>query len=95
MADAACQLFLVYVETRTSPHPDPAPDLVALAPGLYLTESAQTRSRLYHALKRRLDPVRLMVAPLADDPKFKGMHAGALAWLRSRPRRHDADAPDA
>ena len=84
MADAARQLYLVYVETSTTPPPDPAPDLVALAPGLYLTESAQTRSQLYHALKRRLAPGRLLVAPLAGDPKFKGMRAGALAWLRGR-----------
>jgi hypothetical protein len=84
MADAACQLFLVYLETRTTPPPDPAPDLVALAPGLYLTESARTRSQLYHALKRRLQPARLLVAPLSGDPKFKGMQAGTLAWLRGR-----------
>ncbi|WP_202839571.1 hypothetical protein [Luteimonas saliphila] len=85
MADTGT-LYLVYVETRESPHPDPPPNLVPLAPGLYLAESSQTRSQLYHALKRRLQPQRLLVAALADDPKFKGMQAGALAWLRARGR---------
>ncbi|TYT26953.1 hypothetical protein FZO89_12175 [Luteimonas viscosa] len=85
MADP-CTLYLVYVETRHTSHPDPSPDLVPLAPGLYLTESSRTRSQLYHALKRRLQPQRLLVAPLADEPKFKGMQAGALAWLRARAR---------
>lgn len=75
-------LYLVYLESDSGTVADPA--LVPLAPGLYLAESAQTRSRFYHAIKRRHGPRRLLVAPLADDPKFKGMLPGALAWLRAR-----------
>src|SRR5690606_8832283 len=66
-------LYLVYVDVDVARHAEPSPDLLELAPGLYLTESTRTRSQVYHAIKRRLQPRRLLVAPLADDPKFKGM----------------------
>lgn len=84
MADPASILYLVHLDPDPADHPDPSPDLVELAPGLYLAESSCTRSQLYHALKRRFAPRRLLVAPLADDPKFKGMAPGAMAWLRGR-----------
>lgn len=75
-------LYLVHLE----PAPDTAAsaDAVLLAPGLYLVETTMSRSRLYHAWKRRHTPQRLLVAPLADAPKFKGMAPGALAWVRAR-----------
>ena len=58
-----------------------------LADGLWLVRSGLSRSRLYHRIKWQLpDGAPLLVAPLADTragwPKFKGMDAGALAWLR-------------
>ena len=62
----------------------PAAALRRLAPGLYLVASMRGRAPLYHAVKRLARADRLLVAPLAGDPKFKGMEAGALAWLRSR-----------
>ncbi len=79
-------LYLVYLDGCEHP-PAAGPGLVPLAPGLYLAESSRTRSQLYHALKRRYLPQRLLVAPLSDDPKFKGMQPGALAWLRARLQR--------
>lgn len=84
MAGHDRRLYLVYLDADAPAPVDPAPGLLALAPGLYLADSARTRSQLYHALKRRFAPRRLLVAPLAGDPKFKGMAAGALAWLRAR-----------
>lgn len=84
MAAGETTLYLVHVDTDVARHPDPSPDLVELAPGLYLTRSSRSRSQVYHALKRRFEPRRLLVAPLAGDPKFKGMQPGALAWLRAR-----------
>lgn len=78
----AC-LFLVFV----SPDQMPVPDgfaCIALGEGLYLLESEKTRSRLYHTIKAHCRPRRLLVAPLAGDPKFKGMMPGALAALRRR-----------
>ena len=91
----AATLYLVHLDVDVATHPDPSPDLFELAPGLYLTESTRSRSQVYHAIKWRLQPARLLVAPLAGDPKFKGMRPGALSWLRARRReRHDAALPD-
>ncbi|MEX0758433.1 MAG: hypothetical protein WD100_02530 [Tistlia sp.] len=59
--------------------------VAALEPRLYLIDSARTQSRLYHAIKRELPrDTPLLVAALAGEPKFKGMAAGSLKWLRSR-----------
>ncbi len=63
-------------------------DVFALRDGLVLIDSVESRSEVYHAVKRRIpDGAALVVAPLADDPKFKGMAAGARAWLEGRPTR--------
>ena len=56
---------------------------------LWLVRSGLTRSRLYHRTKHQLPPgSALLVAPLDDRPdgwpKFKGMDAGVLSWLRER-----------
>ena len=54
-----------------------------LRPGLLLVRSRQTRSEVYHGLKYSVPEGRaVLVAPLADGPKFKGMVSGAQAWLR-------------
>jgi hypothetical protein len=63
-------------------------DVHRLADGLWLARTGQTRSKFYHAMKRQLPPdTPLLVAPLDDSregwPKFKGMDAGSLSWLRS------------
>jgi len=79
MADGTPRLYLVYLDADAPPRA--APELAELAPGLYLVRSARSRSQVYHALKRRFAPRRLLVAPLDGDPKFKGMRPGALAWL--------------
>ncbi|MBA4000085.1 hypothetical protein [Brevundimonas sp.] len=61
----------------------PAKQVCRLADGLYIVVSALTRSRLYHRIKREAPPgAALLVAPLADAPKFKGMSRGALAFTR-------------
>lgn len=50
---------------------------------LMLVRTEQTRSRLYHALKRQMpEDAAILVAPLEDAPKFKGMRQGALAAAR-------------
>jgi len=50
--------------------------------GLYLVRTEQTRSQLYHAIKRRFSPAVLLVAPLEDLPKFKGMRTGTTRDLQ-------------
>lgn len=78
-------LFLVYVDIlASSEEPLHLPgDAFMLADTLFLVRSDLTRSALYHQIKRRLpDDAALLVAPLADAPKFKRLHRGALKWLR-------------
>ncbi|MBA4225556.1 MAG: hypothetical protein C0456_02905 [Hyphomonas sp.] len=85
MPDHRTQQYLVFLD------PDPAltastERCVALGSGLYIFYSTLTRSRFYHALKVAHDPTMLLVAPLAGDPKFKGMAEGALKILRQQSR---------
>ncbi|MCK5746907.1 MAG: hypothetical protein KAH44_11865 [Oricola sp.] len=75
--------LLWYDEPRKETAVANGPQTRKLADGLYLVYSARSRSELYHDVKRRLDPQSLLVAPLACDPKFKGMAGGTLKWLRA------------
>lgn len=58
-----------------------------LREGLVLLHTDGDRSGVYHAVKRVLpEGSPLLVAPLADAPKFKLMAEGSLAWIRERSR---------
>ena len=84
-ADDTPSLYLAWFDAgeEDAPEFDLHAEHVALRDGLYLFRTALTRSKLYHAIKRRLpDDAPLLVAPLADAPKFKGMADGALKWVR-------------
>ena len=55
---------------------------LVLRPGLLLLDGEHSRSEVYHALKHLARPgSALLVAPLADDPKAKGMAPGWTTWL--------------
>ena len=47
----------------------------------------QGRTDAVRRLNEEGIPSGVLVAPLADDPKFNGMRPGALAWLRARRAR--------
>jgi hypothetical protein len=64
-------IHLVYVEGTDGSPMAVDPDTFELAPGLVLVASGQTRSRLYHAIKRRLAPARLLVVPLSEGSATK------------------------
>ena len=49
---------------------------------LFLIKTTASRSKVYHSVKWACEPAALLVAPLGDDPKFKGMDAEVLKWLR-------------
>ncbi|TWT86613.1 hypothetical protein Mal64_34400 [Pseudobythopirellula maris] len=57
-------------------------DAMELAEGFFLVRSTDTQSRLYHDLKRLVQPESLFVGKLDERPKFKGVAAGSLKWLR-------------
>lgn len=77
------QSYIVIVDCPPGREFQPGGDVVVLDEGLYLVRTAQTRSELYHAVKRRLNPAKLLVAPLSDLPKFKGMRPSSTALARS------------
>ena len=80
-------LFLVWHDEESAIEPDLllALDRFELRPGLILVDSALALSPLYHKIKWALPAgAPLLVAPLADPPKFKRMEKGALKWLRAR-----------
>lgn len=92
MSEHGADQYLVFMD------PDPALAIgaercVALGNGLYICNSPLNRSRLYHTLKAAHHPARLLVAPLAGQPKFKGMAQGALKILREQTRKSDRTAP--
>jgi hypothetical protein len=60
-------------------------EVVESAPGLLLIESDETLSRVYHEVKRLLpDGCALLVAPLRERPKARGLADGTVSWLRER-----------
>jgi hypothetical protein len=80
-------LYLAWEETGAvdATAEGPWEDAVVLHPGLLLLDSQASRSVVYHALKHHLPAdTALLVAPLADAPKMKGMSEGSTSWLRSR-----------
>ena len=76
-------LYIVHVKAAGMGDLPAAEEVITLDRGLYLVRTAQMRSQLYHAVKRRLAPDALLVAPLAGLPKFKGMRPGSTALARS------------
>lgn len=89
MPEHGIKQYLVFLD------PDPAlsarTELCdALGSGLYVCCSALTRSRFYHALKAAHHPARLLVAPLAGDPKIQ---EGALTVLRQQARKAETETP--
>ncbi len=74
--------------------PGPWQEVRRAAPGLLLVESTDTLSRVYHELKWSLpDDNPLLVAPLAERPKLKGLAQGTQTWLRDRLRAPDQPPP--
>lgn len=63
-------------------------DAFTLRDGLTLIDSPHSRSEVYHAVKHLVpEGTALLVAPLAGEPKFKGMSSGARIWLDARATR--------
>jgi len=79
----------VFVAWTSEPVPEALPgpwrEMHVAAAGLLLVESEDTLSRVYHELKWSLpDGTSLLVAPVADTPKLKGLAPGTAIWLRER-----------
>jgi predicted DNA-binding transcriptional regulator AlpA len=60
-----------------------SPQSVWLSPSMAIAVTGLSRSMVYHRVKRQLpDDAPLLVAPLADAPKFKGLAEGTTKWVR-------------
>ena len=73
----------------TSHDPDglegPWHEVRQVAPGLLALDSTESLSAVYHALKWSLpDEASLIVVPLHQTPKSRGMAPGTTSWLRAR-----------
>ncbi len=76
-------LYLLYCPQTTEQPLDLYGDGYRVDDNLFLISSELNRSPLYHRIKWQLDPDSpLLLAPLSDAPKFKGMNPGSLKWLR-------------
>lgn len=76
-------LFVVYLDCELHGEATNNLDVAPLTEGLWLVRSALTQSQLYHQIKHATHPGALFVGQLDEHPKFKGMAAGALKWVRS------------
>jgi hypothetical protein len=60
-------------------------EIVTAAPGLLLVDSDESLSRVYHHVKWLLpDGCALLVAPIHEPPKARGVARGTVSWLRTR-----------
>jgi hypothetical protein len=65
--------------------PGPWREVRRAARDVVLVDSEDTLSRVYHELKWALgDDDALVVAPLGDLPKLRGLEPGTQSWLRVR-----------
>ena len=65
--------------------PGPWQEVRRAAPGLFLVDSDESLSRVYHELKWSLpDDSSLLVVPVEERPKLKGLEPGTQSWLRDR-----------
>jgi hypothetical protein len=63
----------------------PWEEICHAASDLLLVSSDESLSRVYHELKWALPGgSSLLVVPLADRPKLKGLRPGTQTWLRDR-----------
>ena len=88
-------LYLGWVdgEDMTELPEGPWEDGFVLRPGLVLLVSDHSRSEVYHGLKWSQPEGRaVLVAPLADAPKAKGMAPGLQRWLQAATRAASASS---
>jgi len=78
-------VFLAWVSEEPEHPSGPWYDVRQIAPGLLLLDSGESLSTVYHALKWALpEDAALIVSPVHQTPKSRGMAPGTTAWLRSR-----------
>jgi hypothetical protein len=65
--------------------PGPWTEMIEVGSGLLVLETDETLSRVYHEIKWLLpEDCPLLVTPVAERPKARGLTEGAVSWLRAR-----------
>lgn len=83
----ARHVFLAWTSEAPEDLDGPWVEAREIAPGLFLLESAESLSVVYHALKWALPQhAQLIVTPVDRTPKSRGMAPGTTSWLRARTR---------
>jgi hypothetical protein len=77
-------VFLAWTSVELPPEVQgPWEELRLVGPGLALVLSATSLSVVYHELKWSLpDDAALIVVPVVERPKLKGLAPGTTSWLR-------------
>src|SRR5690606_21929761 len=71
--------------SEPEPLEGPWTELREAAPGVLLVESDEHLSAVYHAIKWALpDGAALLVQPVTERPKLKGLAPGTTTWFRDR-----------
>jgi hypothetical protein len=84
---AVCLVWLADPASAASVAAEPGPwrEVVVVGQGLLLVETDETLSRVYHEVKWLLPgDGALLVAPLDERPKARGVARGTVSWLRDR-----------
>ena len=88
MQNGPVTVYLAWTSEAPEDFDGPWHEARAIAPGLLALESDETLSVVFHALKWSLpDGAALLVTPVQQTPKSRGMAPGTTSWLRDRTAR--------
>ncbi|HWI43990.1 MAG TPA: hypothetical protein VNS81_10235 [Nocardioides sp.] len=72
--------------------PGPWREVIEAGTGMLVVETDETVSRVFHEIKWLLpDDCGLLVAPVGERPKARGVTPGTVSWLRERLPLPDRD----
>jgi hypothetical protein len=81
-------VYLAWTSEPISDSGGPWEEWREVGPGLFLLESAESLSAVYHAVKWLLrDDAALLVSAVESLPKSRGLAPRTTAWLRERVAR--------
>jgi hypothetical protein len=93
MKDEGMTVYLAWTSEDLTDLAGPWHEVRLIAPGLIAVDSSESLSAVYHAIKWSLArEAPLIVVPVHQTPKSRGMAAGTTTWLRERTGRQPTGA---
>lgn len=93
MKDEGMTVYLAWTSENLPDLEGPWHEARLVAPGLVAVDSTESLSAVYHAIKWSLEgEASLIVVPVHQTPKSRGMAAGTTRWLRQRTARQPPGA---